>query len=186
MAQGFTLVYDPDVTQYRKVTIASGSTLLAGTVVDLSYAGSATVEVAVSTASSICNSVYGVTVETIPSTATSVLVALVTPRQVWAADVGASGTTGGGTAAAAYNGLRSVFGYQTITVGTTAVPAGLLTYLSTSGPATLAAAVTANLTTVYNTGSDVTGSTGVFIQKGLLPSVSTSRIVGRFLTYHAA
>ena len=186
MAQGFILESDPQTTVYRRVKIASGSTILAGTCVDQSHSGSATVDVAVSTASSVTSALYGVTVETIPSTATSVLIALITPEQTWSADVGASGTTGGGTAVAAYNGLRSVIGYQTITVGTTSIPAGFLTYLGTSGVATLAAGVTSNLTTVYNTGSDVTGTTGLFIQQGLLPAVSTSRVFGRFLIEHAA
>jgi hypothetical protein len=186
MAQGFTLVYDPDVTVYREVKIASGTAVASGTVVDQSHSGSSTVDVATSTGSSVTSTIYGVTVGSISSSATTVKIALITPRQVWACDAGATSSTGGGTASAAYNGLRSVLGTMTFTVGTTALPAGLLTYTSSTGVKSFNTGDTMTCSTCYNTGSDVTGTTGVFLQQGLLATISTSRIVGRFLIEHAA
>jgi len=186
MAQGFTLVYDPDVTVYRDVKIASGTAVASGTVVDQSHAGSATVDVATATTSSVTSTIYGVTVGSISSSATTVKIALITPRQIWACDTGATNSTGGGTAVAAYNGLRAILGTMTFTVGTTALPAGLLTYTSSTGVKSFATGDTMTCSTCYATGSDVTGTTGVFLQQGLLATVSTSRIVGRFLIEHAA
>jgi hypothetical protein len=189
MAQGFTLISDPDVTQYRRVKIATpsaGTMIISGTPVDQSHTASATVDVAVSTASSVTSAIYGVTVETIYAGQTSVLIAIITPRQFWAAEVSTSTTSATGTASTSYNNLRSILGYQTVTVGTTALPQGALNYLSSTGVQSVPAATTANLVTVYNSTSDVTGTTGVFEQLGTLPSVSTTRIVGRFLVEHAA
>lgn len=183
MAQGFTLFSDPDVTTFRKVKVASGTAIFRGTVMDR-VRGSATVDAQPSTASSTTSSIYGVTTQTISSTDTSVLIALITPRQLWMADCGA---TGGGTALAAQNGQRMIFGTQTITVGTTAAPAGDLTITTTSGVVTLATGTSfTTATTVNNTGSDVTGTTGVFEQTAIAPLVSTARVVGRLLYEHAA
>jgi hypothetical protein len=77
-------------------------------------------------------------------------------------------------------------GYESVTVGTTALPAGDLQYMS-NGVNTVPAGTTANLTTVYNATTDVTGTTGVFEQLGVVSTaISTTRIVGRFLVEHAA
>ena len=79
-----------------------------------------------------------------------------------------------------------ILGTQTFTVGTTALPAGLLTRTSSTGVSSFATGDTMTCSTGYATGSDVTGTTGVFLQQGLLATISTSRIVGRFLIEHAA
>jgi hypothetical protein len=198
MAQGFTLTYDPQVTQYRRVKIATpsaGTAILAGTVVDQSHTGSATVDVAVSTASSVTSALYGVTMETIYAGMTSVLIAIITPAQVWETDASSSGTTLTAIAAATlltYINLRAILGYTTVTVDSasptnanTATP-GMYTYLSPTGVLRLPSATTAQLSSVLASGSDVTGTTGVFIVTGTLPGISTTRVVGRFLTEHAA
>ena len=195
MTQGFTLLSDPDTTQYRRVKIATpsaGTAVLAGTPVDQSHAGSATVDVAVSTASSVTSVIYGVTVETIYAGQTSVLIALITPRQIWVCEASTATTSLTGTASTAYNGLRTILGYVGITVGTTTgVPAYTYRYLSSGNPTSdgvlsLPTGTTAQIVTSYTSTSDVTGTTGIFIQTGTIPSVSTTRIVGRFLIEHAA
>lgn len=177
MAQGFTLVYDPDTTVYRKVKIASGTAILAGSCLDR-VRGSATVDAQLCTASSVTSSIYGVAVSTASSTDTTILMALITPRQIWQADCGA---TGGGTALASQNGQRMIFGVQTIVTTQN---------ISTNGPTGVTSfpigTSFANVTTVNNTGSDVTGTTGIFEQLATEPLVSTSRVVGRLLTEHAA
>ena len=189
MAQGFILVSDPNETQYKRVKIATpsaGTCVLSGTPVDQSHTGSATVDVAVSTGSSVTSTVYGVTVETIYAGQTTVLIAIITPRQQWSAEVSTSTTTAAGTASTSYNNLRMALGYQSVTVGTTQLQDGALSYLGTNGVADVPAGTTASLTTAYNSTSDITGTTGVFEQTGTLPLTSTTRIVGRFLTEHAA
>ena len=189
MAQGFNLILDPDVTTFRRVKIATpsaGTCVLAGTPVDQYHTASASVDVVVSTASSVTSAIYGVTMETIYAGQTSVLIAVITPRQVWSCEVSTSATTATGTASTSYNNLRSVLGYEPVTVGTTALPAGDLQYMS-NGVNTVPAGTTANLTTVYNATTDVTGTTGVFEQLGVVSTaISTTRIVGRFLVEHAA
>ena len=195
MTQGFTLISDPDVTAYRRVGIATpsaGTAVLAGTPVSQAHSGSATVDVAVSTAATVTSAIYGVTVETIYAGQTSVLIAIITPRQIWACEASTATTSLTGTATGAYNGLRAILGYVGITVGTTTgVPPYTYRYLSSGNPTSdgvlsLPTGTTANITTLYTTGSDVTGTTGIFIQTGTIPSVSTTRIVGRFLVEHAA
>ncbi len=177
MGQGFTLIYDPEPTVYRKVKVASGTAIFQGTVLDRNR-GSATVDATVATASSVTSSIYGVAVSTIGTADTSILMALITPRQLWMADCGASG---GGTANTAHNGQRMIFGTQTITTTQN------ITALGVNGVTSFAIGSTFNNnTTVNNTGSDVTGTTGVFEQLGTEPLVSTSRVVGRLLNEHAA
>jgi hypothetical protein len=210
MAQGFTLIYDPDVTTYRRVKIttpSAGTAILAGTIVDQYHAGSATVDVVVGTtgggqgallAASLTSSLYGVTVETIYAGQTSVLIALITPRQVWSCEASSATTTLTAIAAATlitYIGLRGIPGYTTITVDSASptaantAPPYTYTYLNTgttAGVLRLPSATTAALPTFLASGSDVTGTTGIFILQGTLPAVSTTRVVGRFLTEHAA
>ena len=189
MPQGFNLILDPDVTTFRRVKIATpsaGTCVLAGTPVDQSHTASASVDVVVSTASSVTSAIYGVTQETIYAGQTSVLIAVITPRQFWSCEVSTSATTATGSASTSYNNLRSVLGYEPVTVGTTAIPAGDLQYLS-NGVNTVPAGTTANLTTIYNATTDVTGTTGLFEQLGIVSTaISTTRIVGRFLVEHAA
>lgn len=207
MAQGFTLVYDPDVTTYRRVKIttpSAGTAILAGTIVDQNHGGSSSVDVVIGTtgggqgallSASLTSSLYGVTVETIYAGQTSVLIALITPRQVWSCEAGSATTTLTAIAAATlitYIGLRGIPGYTTITVNSASptaantAPGYTYSYLTSTGTATLPSQTTAALPTFLASGSDVTGTTGIFILQGTLPAVSTTRVVGRFLTEHAA
>jgi hypothetical protein len=177
MAQGFTLLSDSATTVYRKLKIASGTAILSGSVLDR-VRGSSTVDVQLATASSTTASIYAVAVSTASSTDTTILAALINPEtQLWQADCGA---TGGGTASAAQNGQRMIFGTQTITLTQN------VSTLGTTGVVSFAIGTSfANVTTVNNTGSDVTGPTGVFEQKDVIALVSTSRVIGRFLNEHA-
>lgn len=199
MAQGFKLLYDPDVTVYRRVKITSptaGTALIDGTPVDTYRTGSATVEVCVGTtaggqgallAASLTSSIYGVTVETIYAGQTSVLIAVLTNRQIWTGEASLSATALVAIAAATlvtYENLRSTPGYFTYTNTTpfTNSPGhGDLSYLSSTGVQDVPAATTAAVPTTLLTGSDVSGPTGVFVLMGTLPAVSTTRVVGRFL-----
>jgi hypothetical protein len=160
MSLGFILEKDPDTTVYRNRLVANqtsaASLIQPGQLFDVNR-GSATIEIAASSASSVTSAIYGVSVSTQtlydstktfhPDTDKNILIALISPRQTWSAD-----TTN--AANAAHNNLRAIIG--------------------------------ANNTLVNNTGSDVTGTTGVFQQEGVLTSFGTNRIIGRFLTEHAA
>lgn len=179
MANGFTLVFDPDVTQYRRLKITAGTNIMQGTVMDQLHTGSSTADVQPSTASSVTSAIYAVAAETVNSGATSILCALITPRQVWSCDAT-------NTANAAHNGLRAIIGTETITAGTTATPPGNLKITSSTGVSDIASGTAFTVTTLNNTGSDVTGTTGVMIQQGILTAVSTTRLVVRFLVEHAA
>ena len=173
MAAGFILISDPETTIYKKLQIASGTSILAGTVLDR-VRGSATVDAQKATASSTTSTIYAVAVSTASATDTTILAALITNRQVWSADAA-------NTANAAHDGQRMIFGTQTIT------PGNATSILTSSGVGSIAGGTAfANVTTVNNTGSDVTGTTGVFEQLGLLGLVSTVRVVGRMLYEHAA
>lgn len=192
MANGLTLVYDADTTVYRKVRVASGTGIMQGTAMDR-VRNSATVDAQACTATSVTSGIYGVTVQTTSTTETTTVIALVTPRQLWQADpVNQPSTVALAATYAGYAGQRMILGVQTFTVGTTAGPH--LCYLTSTGvvDVPIGTAFT-NLTTVNNTGTDVTGTTGVFEQIGLhitsytaagIPA--TGRIVGRFLNEHAA
>lgn len=82
MAVGFKLIADPDNTEFRTYTIASQAYTL-GDLVDVSRtAGTVTP----STASSTTVTIRGVAMQTVTNTATTLLVALVSPRQRWVAD----------------------------------------------------------------------------------------------------
>ena len=193
------MIYDPDVTVYRRVKITTptaGMAIVAGTPVDTYRTGSATVEVCVGTtgggqgallAASLTSSLYGVTVETIYAGQTSVLVAVITNRQIWSCEASSATTSLTAIAAATlitYENLRSIPGYFTYTNTTpfTNSPgSGDLRYLDTTGVKDVPAATTAAIPTTYLTGSDVSGPTGVFVLMGTLPAVSTTRVVGRFL-----
>jgi hypothetical protein len=192
MANGLTLVYDPDSTVYRKVRIATGTGIMQGTVMDR-VRNSATVDAQGATASSVTSSIYGVTIQTTSTTDSSTVIALLTPRQLWQADPVNQPTSAALAATyAGYAGQRMILGVQTFTVGTTAGPA--VRYLTSTGVQEVSAGTAfTNLSTVNNTGTDVTGTTGVFEQTGLIVTSytaagvpSTGRIVGRFLNEHAA
>lgn len=82
MAQGFRLISDPDTTVYRNYTIASQAFTI-GDSVDVSRSAATVVP---STSSSVTYGERGVAMQTVASTATVLLVALTTPRQIWTAD----------------------------------------------------------------------------------------------------
>lgn len=84
MAIGFSLQADPETTEYRAVRIASQ----AYTIGDATHQdrSSDAVDVVPATASSTTVNIYAVAMETVTSAATSLLVALLTPRQRWVAD----------------------------------------------------------------------------------------------------
>ena len=183
---GFSLMVDPQTAVTRRLKIAAGTAIMQGTVMDQNHSGSATIDVAPSTSSSVTSTIYAVTAETVSSAATSVLCYIITPYQYWSCD-----TTN--TANTAHDGQRMILGTETLTVGTNATPQGNLDYVSNSQSAGNTAGVTPvpvgtalTVTTANNTGSDVTGTTGVFEQLGTLAQLSTTRIWGRFLPEHAA
>lgn len=191
MSQGLTLVYDPDTTVFRRLKVASGTGIMVGTVLDR-VRNSASAEAQATTAASVTSSVYAVAMETVGTTATSVLAAIITPKQVWAGDPVNQATTANlATTYAGYTGQRMILGVQTFTVGTTGGPS--FRYTGPTGVSDVPAGTAfATLTTINNTGTDVTGTTGVFEQMGYqvvsytagVPT--TGRIVGRFPGEHAA
>ena len=83
MSIGFRLVADPDVTEYRQFAIVSQAYTI-GDSVDISRTAA---DVVPSTSSSVTYGIRGVAMETVTSAATTLLVALSTPRQRWTADV---------------------------------------------------------------------------------------------------
>lgn len=97
MALGFSLQVDPVATVYRRYTIASQAYTI-GDMVDLSRTAAT---VTPSTSSSTTVSIVGVAMETVASTATSLLIALVNKAQLWTADAT-------NTANATHNGQRMV------------------------------------------------------------------------------
>ena len=84
MAIEFRLIADPDTTEYRTVRTASQAYTV-GDVVDQDRTSDA-IDVVPSTASSITAAIYGVCMQTIVSTATSMDICLLSPRQRWSAD----------------------------------------------------------------------------------------------------
>lgn len=83
MAQGFKLIADAENTEYRVMTIASQAYTI-GDAVALSRSAHTVVP---ATATTITNDIYGVAMETVAATATSLLVAIFRPGQRWSVDV---------------------------------------------------------------------------------------------------
>lgn len=94
---GFSLIKDPDNTEFRTYTIASQAFTI-GDLVDTSRtAGTVTP----STSSSTTYTIRGVAMQTVTSSATTLLIALATPKQLWkCAATNATNTT--------HNGQRMV------------------------------------------------------------------------------
>lgn len=134
MAIGFSLIADPGNTEYRVFTISSQAYTI-GDCVDMSRTAAT---VTPSTSSSTTVTIRGVAMETVASSATSLLVALANSAQRWKGD-----TTN--TANVTHNGQRMKL---------------------------------TDKSTINNTGTDDTSANAVFEQLG---TVSTTRIVGRFL-----
>lgn len=76
---GFSLISDPSATVFRVFTISSQAFTI-GDLVDMSRSAAT---VTPSTSSSTPYTIHGVAMETVASTATSLLCALVNDRQLW-------------------------------------------------------------------------------------------------------
>lgn len=83
MSTGFKLIADPESTEYRQFTIASQAYTIGDV---LAYSRSAA-DVIPGTATTLTTDVAAVAMETVASTATSILGCLVASRQRWSADV---------------------------------------------------------------------------------------------------
>ena len=139
----FKLVKDTQETEFVKVRIASQAYTI-GDAVYLDRAADAidVLPVSVSAGAGTPNSIFAVAMETVTSSATELLVAVIQPWQVWQAL-----TTN-----------NSVVNdkYQRMIIG------------ATSG-------------TVNNSHTDVTGSTAIFQQTGVVGALADKQIVGNFL-----
>ena len=141
MSAGFSLIKSPLDVVFQRVRISSQAYTL-GDCVYLKRAADDVDVLPVSVGNGTPNSIYGVAMETVSNTATTLLIALIDPYQVWQA------TTTNNTSST-HNYLRCIIG--------------------------------ANAQTVNNTGSDVTGSTAIFMQTGVVGATGDKRIVGKFL-----
>jgi hypothetical protein len=140
MAQEFKLIADSVPTVYKVVTIASQAYAI-GDAVQWSRTAA---DVTPATSSTITANIAGVAVSAQTSADTTLLIALASDTQTWAAD--------------ATNAPNITHNYQRMA-------------LTDKG-------------TVNNTGSDQTGTSGIFEQTGIYPGGVTTRIVGRFLVGH--
>jgi len=93
------MIKDPDTTEYKVVRVASQA-YTKGDAVHRDRTSDA-IEVVVATASSNTRNIYGVAMETVTSSATELLVALITPQQTWKVEVA-------NTASANHNGQRMI------------------------------------------------------------------------------
>lgn len=109
MSIGFRLFSDPETTIYRRYTIAGNQAYVIGDSVDVSRTTGGLVP---SASGSVDYAVRGVAMETVASATTSLLVALVTPRQLWSADSTNNSNT-------AHNLQRMIFGADCRTVNNT-------------------------------------------------------------------
>ena len=136
----FKLVKDTQETEFIKVRIASQAYTI-GDVVYLDRTADAIDVLPVSVGNGTTNSVYGVAMETVTSAATTLLVAVIQPWQVWQAL-----TTN-----------NSVVNdkYQRMIIGATAG-------------------------TINNSHTDVSDSTGIFQQTGVVGALTDKQIVGNF------
>lgn len=85
MSIEFRLIADPDNTVYKTVRIASQAYAI-GDAVMQDYTADA-IDVVPATSSTTTPKIYGVAMSTQVSTDTTLLIALITDRQTWAADV---------------------------------------------------------------------------------------------------
>ena len=88
---GFTLISDPDTTEYRNVRIASQAYTIGDAV--MQDRTSDAVDVVPATASSTTVNIFGVAMETVTSSATQLLIAIVKPTQKWVTDSANTGNT---------------------------------------------------------------------------------------------
>lgn len=141
MSAGFSLIKAPLDVVEQIVRIASQAYTL-GDLVYLKRNADNIDVLPVSVGNGTPNSIYGVAMQTVTSSATELLIALIDPYQVWQAT-----TTNNSNVA--HNYLRAIIG--------------------------------ASAQIVNNTGTDVTGSTAIFMQTGTVGAVADKRIVGKFL-----
>ena len=87
MAAGAFLVKDPETTVFEKVRVASQAYTI-GDIVMLDRTADA-IDVVPATSSTNTQNLYGVAVQTVASTATTLLIAVITPRQEWLLQSGA-------------------------------------------------------------------------------------------------
>src|SRR3990167_11005221 len=87
MAAGAFLVKDPEATVYEDVRVASQAYTI-GDIVMLDRTADA-IDVVPATSSTNTQNLYGVAVQTVASTATTLLIAVITPRQEWLLQSGA-------------------------------------------------------------------------------------------------
>lgn len=81
MAQGAFLIKDPNTTELKKVRVASQAYTI-GDIVMLDRTADA-IDVVPATASTTTTNLYGVAVQTVTSSATELMIALITPEQEW-------------------------------------------------------------------------------------------------------
>jgi hypothetical protein len=116
MAQEFSLIADPNPTAFKVVKILSqaytkGDALMLDRTLDA-------VDVVPATSSTITSNIYAVAMETVTSSATSLLVCLLTPDQTWTADAS-------NTVLATHNQFRMVLTDCTAVNNTTDSAAGV-------------------------------------------------------------
>lgn len=137
----FSLVKDTQETEFVQVNIASQAYTL-GDLVYLDRTSDAVDVLPVSVGNGTPNSIFGVAMQTVTSAATTLLVAVVEPWQVWLAD--------------ATNTSVVNHKYQRMIIG---AGAGI----------------------VNNTGTDVSGSTAIFQQTGVVGALSAKKLLGNLL-----
>lgn len=81
---GFSLITDPQTTVYKKVRIASQAYTIGDAVMQDTTSDS--VDVVPATSSTTTWNVIGVAMETVTSSATELLIALITPEQEWSVE----------------------------------------------------------------------------------------------------
>ena len=137
----FKLVKDTQETEFVSVRIASQAYTI-GDAVYLDRTSDGIDVLPVSVGNGTPNSIYGVAMETVTSAATSMLVAIIQPWQVW----------------------------QVATTNNSVVNDKFTRMI-----------IGANPGTVNNTGTDVSGSTAIFQQTGVVGALTDKKIVGNFL-----
>lgn len=137
----FSLVKDTQETEFVTVRIASQAYTI-GDAVYLDRTSNAVDVVPVSVGNGTPNSIFGVAMQTVTSSATELLVAVIQPWQVWLADA---------TENSVVNNK-----YQRMIIG-------------------------ASAGVINNTGTDVSDSTAIFQQVGVVGALSAKKILGNFL-----
>jgi hypothetical protein len=138
----FKLVKDTQETEFIKVRTSGAQAYTIDDAVYLDRTADGTDVLPVSVGNGTPNSIFGVAMETIAATATSMLVAVIQPWQVWQV--------------ATTNNSVVNDKYQRMIIGATAG-------------------------TINNSHTDVSDSTAIFQQTGVVGALSDKQIVGNFL-----